>query len=92
MKEGDDQTLAIVSLVTALIGFAFMPLIMSAIAVITGRIQLNRIKNNPEIYGGRTLALVGFWIGLIRGIFVLLITVLILGFYFFIIVLAVASS
>lgn len=67
MEEGDDQTLAYVSLVTALVGFFFMPFTMSVIAAITGRIQLKRIEEDPEIYGGKTLATIGFWLGVIRG-------------------------
>ncbi len=76
MDEGKDQTLAIISLITALVGFVMMPFSMSILAIITGRIQLNKIKEDPLNYGGETLALVGFWIGVIRGVTFLIIGVL----------------
>ena len=81
MQEGDDNTLAIISLVTAILGFMMTPLIMSIIAVICGRIQLKKIEEDPETYGGKTLALIGFWVGLVRGITVLLIFVMVIFIY-----------
>ncbi len=81
MKEGDDQTLAIISLVTAILGFMMTPIAMSIIAVICGRIQLKRIEEDPETYGGKTLAQIGFWVGLIRGVTVLLMLVTVTFLY-----------
>ncbi len=83
MEEGKDQTLAIISLITALVGFVMMPFSMSVLAIITGRIQLNKIKEDPLTYGGETLALAGFWIGVIRGVTFLIIGILSIVFIIF---------
>ncbi len=55
------NTLAIVSLVSAIVGFVLIPFIASIVAVITGHMSLNQLKQSGE--QGRGLALAGTIIG-----------------------------
>lgn len=73
------NVMAIVSLVTSIIGF-------SLLGVIFGHIAMNQIKRTGEQGHGLALA------GLIIGYIFLGITVLIIGFYFMIMVFALSSS
>lgn len=70
------NTLAVVSLVSAIVGFVLIPFIASIVAVITGHMSLNQIKQSGE--QGRGMALAGTiigWVGIgfsILGIIALL--------------------
>lgn len=55
------NTLAVVSLVSAIVGFVLVPFIASIVAVITGHMSLNQLKQSGE--QGRGLALSGTIIG-----------------------------
>lgn len=55
------NTLAIVSLISAIVGFVLIPFIASLVAVITGHMSLGQIKKTGE--QGRGLALAGTIIG-----------------------------
>ncbi len=55
------NTLAVVSLVSAIVGFVLVPFIASIVAVITGHMSLNQLKRSGE--QGRGLALAGTIIG-----------------------------
>lgn len=59
------NTLAIVSLISAIVGFVLIPFIASLVAVITGHMSLGQIKKTGE--QGRGLALAGTivgWVGI----------------------------
>ena len=59
------NTLAIVSLISAIAGFTFVPFIGSIVAVVTGHMSLSQIKRSGE--GGHGLGLTGTilgWVGL----------------------------
>jgi hypothetical protein len=59
------NTLAIVSLVSSLVGIFIIPFIGSIVGVITGHMSLSQLKTNGE--GGRGLALAGTivgWVGI----------------------------
>ena len=55
------NVLAIVSLVTGILGFTFAPFISSLAAVITGHLSLHQIKSTGE--QGRGMALTGLILG-----------------------------
>ena len=55
------NTLAIVSLVSAIVGFVLIPFIPSVVAVITGHMSLGQVKKTGE--QGRGLALAGTIVG-----------------------------
>ena len=57
--ERPNKTLAIVSLVCGLLGLLFIGIIVGAVGVVTGAIALKKIKENPNNYGGRGMAIGG---------------------------------
>ncbi|MGM7697019.1 DUF4190 domain-containing protein [Microbacterium sp. A84] len=79
--------LAVASLVTGIAGillsFAFVTLLASIVAVITGHMALKQLRQNPAL-GGRGLAITGLILGYI-GAVILAITVLIGVFSLFLI-------
>lgn len=65
------STMAIVSLVTGILGLSLFPFIGSIVAVITGNMAKNEIRDSRGALGGEGLAKVGVilgWIGIILGI------------------------
>ena len=58
---GKTSTLAIVALISAIVGFVLIPVIPSVVAVITGHIALGQVKKTGE--QGRGLALAGTIVG-----------------------------
>lgn len=59
------NTLAVVSLISSLVGFFILPFIGSVVGIITGHMSLSQIKRTGE--GGRGLGLAGTivgWVGL----------------------------
>lgn len=57
------NTLAIVALVSGLLGWSFVPFIGSIVAIITGHLARSEIRRQPERYEGDGLALVGLILG-----------------------------
>lgn len=57
------SALAITSLVSALLGWSFVPLIGSIVAIVTGHLARSEIRAQPERYEGDGLALVGLVLG-----------------------------
>lgn len=77
------NVLAIVSLVSSLVGMFIIPFLGSLAGVITGHIALKQVKNNGE--GGRGLAIAGTiigWVGVVFSVIgiALLITFFAIGF------------
>ena len=54
-----NKTLAIVSLVSGLIGLVFLGPILGVAGIATGYIAMKKIKENPATYGGRGMAISG---------------------------------
>lgn len=79
------NVLAIVSLVSSLVGIFVLPFIGSLVGVITGHMSLNQLKTSGE--GGRGLALAGTIIGWIGLAFVVIGVVIVI-----VIIAAVAAS
>jgi hypothetical protein len=78
-----NSSLAIVSLVTGILGLTLLPILGSIIALITGYMARNEIRDSAGALGGDSLALVGLvlgWIGVgltviglcIGGVFILI--------------------
>lgn len=60
---GQNNTLAIVSLVLGIASFLCLGFLGSIPAIITGYMQRNNIKNNPSEYGGGGMAMAGMILG-----------------------------
>ncbi len=84
---GQDQTLAYVSLGAGISAFVCLGPIGSITALITGYLAKKNIKENPDKYGGATLATVGMVLGGIS----LFLTAIVIIFYIIIIVAAAGS-
>lgn len=82
---GQDQTLAIVSLVCGILGILCCGLVTGIPAIITGYMAKNNVDSNPNQYGGRGLALAGMILGGVSVLFS------ILGIIYYIILLATAT-
>lgn len=73
------NVLAIVSLVTGLLGFTFAPFIGSLAAVITGHLALNQIKATHE--QGRGMAVAGLILGyVVLGLILVIVSLMIVLF------------
>jgi hypothetical protein len=60
---GQEQTLAIVSLVCGILSLCLCGIFTAIPAIITGYMQRNNIANNPNQYGGAGMALAGMILG-----------------------------
>lgn len=84
------NVLAIVSLVSSLVGLFILPLIGSVAAVITGHMSLRQLKTSGE--GGRGMALAGTIIGWVGVGLILLIGIPLIIFLFTVVLSAGAAS
>ena len=76
------STLAIVSLVTGLLGWSFVPWLGSIVAVITGHLARTEIRREPERLEGDGMAVAGLVLGyamLVLSLLGLLLVVLFFG-------------
>lgn len=77
-----NSTLAVVSLVTAILGFTFLPVIGSIVAVITGIMARREIRESNGMLSGDGLATAGLvlgWIGVAMTVLGLCIAGVIIG-------------
>jgi hypothetical protein len=82
--QGEDKTLAIVSLVSGILSLTCCGPVTGIAALITGFMAKNNVESNPQQYGGRGLALAGMIMGGIS----LVLTVL---YFIFVIILGVVN-
>lgn len=75
------HALAIVSLVSGILAWLCIPLLGSFIAVITGHLARSAIGNQPTLYGGDGLAVLGLVLGYLQ-LAIALISVLVVMFFF----------
>lgn len=80
-----ESTLAIVSLITGILGWTFFPLISSIVAVITGHLAKKEIRDSGGAVGGDGMALAGLilgytMIGMAVLVIILVITIFVLVF------------
>jgi hypothetical protein len=77
------STLAIVSLVSAILGFTFVPVIGTIVALITGYMARNETRSMPPKFSGDGLATAGIIMGWVQvGLFVIGICCMIAYFVF----------
>ena len=87
------STLAIVSLVSAILGFTFMPVIGTIVALITGYMARNETRSVPPRASGDELATAGIVMGWVQvGLFVLGICCLIAYFVFIVGIFAASNQ
>lgn len=85
---GQNQTLAIVSLISGIVGLLFCGGLTGPVAIITGVMARRRAAKDPQQYGGETLALVG----IILGILASLVLLLVLAYFVFVFLLVGVSA
>ncbi len=59
----ENSTLAIVSLVSGLLGWTFLPLVGAIVAIVTGHMARAEIRRAPDRLDGDALAVVGLVLG-----------------------------
>lgn len=79
-----ESTLAIVSLVTGILGWTFLPFIASIVAVITGHLAKKEIRESGGTMSGDGMALAGLILGysmiaLTILILIVIVTLIVLG-------------
>lgn len=79
---GQDQTLAIVSLILGIFSFICGGILLAIPAIILAYMQKNNIKRDPVKYGGGTMATIGMILGIVNAV----LTVIVLGIYIILIV------
>ncbi len=62
---GQDKTLSIVSLVLGGLSVfcCYIAIITGPAAIITGFLGMNKVKSQPELYGGKEMAIIGMILG-----------------------------
>lgn len=75
------NSLAVVSLVSGILGWTFLPFLGSVVAIICGHMARSEIRRNPQTQEGDGMAVAGLVLGyLVIGLSVLAILVVILFF------------
>ncbi len=73
--------LGLVSLVlTPIIGFSIVGVIFSPLAIGFGLWGRGQIDRSPGVYGNRTMATVGFWLGLVGTVLAVLLVLVVIAF------------
>jgi len=75
------SSLAIISLVSGLLGWTLLPLISSIVAIITGHMARAEIRRNPDTMEGDGLAVAGLLLGWIMVAFAVIGLLLIILFF-----------
>jgi len=88
MNTGGAGTNAIIALVAGILSYVFCPFILGIVAWIMGKGELSKIDRGESSEGGRTLAKIGMWLGIVN----VILSVLFGLVYVLIIVLAIATS
>ena len=60
--------LAVASIVSAFAGMSFVPIVGGFVATILGALAIKQIREDPEHYTGKGLAVAGLWIGLLTSV------------------------
>jgi len=84
VRKNNIGSLAIVSLVFAILSFILCPFIGGIIAVICASVELSSIKRGVASESGRVMSLISLWLGIVNIAIILIIIILILiGISFF---------
>lgn len=70
--QGQNNTLAVVSLVCGILSICLCGIFTGIPAIITGFMAKNNVDANPELYGGRGMALAGMIMGFVSIVFTIL--------------------
>lgn len=62
----ETNSLAVISLISGILSWFFLPIIGSILAIITGHMAKSEIRKNPGIYSGDGLATTGLVLGYIQ--------------------------
>lgn len=73
---GEDKTLAIVSLVSGILGLVCCGALAGVVALITGYMAKNNADSNPSVYGGRGMAVAGMIMGAISIVLTIIVVIL----------------
>ena len=78
------SSLAIVSLVSGILGWTLLPMLGSIVAIITGHMARSEIRRNPDTMEGDGLAIAGLIMGwAVIGLCVLFVILVIIAIVFF---------
>ncbi|HPS66105.1 MAG TPA: DUF4190 domain-containing protein [Ignavibacteria bacterium] len=84
VRKNNIGSLAIVSLVFAILSFILCPFIGGIIAVICASVELSSIKRGVASESGRVMSLISLWLGIVNIAIILIIIILIsIGISFF---------
>ena len=79
-----ESTLAIISLVAGITGWTVFPVIGGIVAIITGHLALNEIRDNEGQLRGNSLAIGGLALGYVcLACFALIVLALVSGIFYF---------
>lgn len=73
------NNLAIISLVAAIASWVFLPLLGAIVAVVTGHMARNEIKQSHGVQGGGALAIIGLVLGYLNLIASCIVPLLVFG-------------
>ncbi len=77
----ETNTLAIVSLIFGILGWSFLPLVGSVVAIVTGHLARSEIRRAPERPLGDGLAVAGLVLGYVALVSALLFVLVLLLFF-----------
>ncbi|MGH8081267.1 MAG: DUF4190 domain-containing protein [Lysobacter sp.] len=80
MQVRQTNTLALISLISGILGWTLLPFLGSVAAIITGHLARGQIRREPARYDGDGLALVGLILGWAS---VIMAVVMVIGFIVF---------
>jgi hypothetical protein len=63
---GETSTLAVISLISGIVAWFFLPLVGAVVAIFTGHMAKSEIRKNPGYYTGDGLATAGLVLGYIQ--------------------------
>jgi hypothetical protein len=73
------NTMAVVSLVSGIVAWFILPLLAAIVAIITGHMARNEIRNSHGMQGGDALALIGLILGYLNLVVSCIVPILVLG-------------
>lgn len=82
MQVRQTNTLAILSLISGILGWTLLPLLGSIAAIITGHMARGQIRRDPQRYDGDGLAIGGLilgWASVILGILTIIVVIVFFG-------------
>lgn len=69
---GETSTLAVISLISGIVAWFFLPIVGALVAIFTGHMAKSEIRKNPSLYTGEGLATAGLVLGYFQLVMMLL--------------------